>query len=286
VAWTQSAKAHAAGMADLSSRLEASQAALSRAVVAHEAALEQSARTHVAGMVELSSRLEASQSALSEAETAHRTKVAEMTARHSDETRRLQEATQQVEESLQARFTEIAKLSTIVFDFERDLAKERALRKAEGLEAISRIAGLERELDLHRRLAADRLERIRRMQDGRLWKAAMALRRLAGLIPATPPMDAPVVSDEEAIRKYGLFDSEWYLRRYADVRKEAMDPLKHYLRYGAAEGRDPGPGFGTRDYLQRYPDVAASGLNPLLHYVRFGIGEGRMARDHGQEEMS
>jgi glycosyltransferase involved in cell wall biosynthesis len=33
------------------------------------------------------------------------------------------------------------------------------------------------------------------------------------------------------------FDRNWYLNEYPDVAKSGMDPLKHYLEYGAKEGR-------------------------------------------------
>lgn len=192
----------------------------------------------------------------------------------------------QAEQSLHARFAEIAKLTTMVFDLEREIAKERELRSRDKLNGDSRLAGLERELELHRRLAADRLDQLKRVQEGRLWKAVTFLRRLVMPGQSTPLLDMPVLSDVETIQQSELFDHAWYLRRYPDVRKKGMDPLKHYLRYGATEGRDPGPGFSTRDYLRRYPDVATSGVNPLLHYVRYGIGEGRHARDRGQGKAS
>jgi hypothetical protein len=54
-----------------------------------------------------------------------------------------------------------------------------------------------------------------------------------------------------------------------------MDPIVHYLRYGAGEHRNPSPAFDTRFYLGANPDVAASGINPLLHFIRFGRAEGR-----------
>jgi hypothetical protein len=54
-----------------------------------------------------------------------------------------------------------------------------------------------------------------------------------------------------------------------------MDPVDHFLRFGAAELRNPGPGFDTAGYLKRYPDVAEAGLNPLLHYITHGKSEGR-----------
>jgi O-antigen biosynthesis protein len=72
----------------------------------------------------------------------------------------------------------------------------------------------------------------------------------------------------------GLFDYDWYLHRNADVRAAGVDPLFHYLRHGAAEGRNPGPLFDTDWYLSRYPDVRVAGANPLVHYVQRGAEGG------------
>jgi hypothetical protein len=71
------------------------------------------------------------------------------------------------------------------------------------------------------------------------------------------------------------FDAGWYLARYPDVAAAGVDPVRHYLENGAAEGRDPGPRFSTSGYLARNADVAADGANPLLHYLRYGMQEGR-----------
>ena len=73
----------------------------------------------------------------------------------------------------------------------------------------------------------------------------------------------------------GLFDEAWYLAEYGDVAQAGMDPVKHYLRYGAAEGRNPSPEFDTLFYLKANPDVADAQMNPLVHFIRFGQGEGR-----------
>jgi hypothetical protein len=72
-----------------------------------------------------------------------------------------------------------------------------------------------------------------------------------------------------------LFDADWYLRQYPDIAASKVDPVVHYLGYGASEGRDPGPGFSTRGYFVRNPDVGADGMNPLVHYLRYGKAEGR-----------
>lgn len=70
-----------------------------------------------------------------------------------------------------------------------------------------------------------------------------------------------------------LVDGEWYMNRYPDVRRIGADPVEHYIRFGADEGRDPNPHFDGAWYLRRYPDVGASGQNPLLHYLQHGAPE-------------
>ena len=78
----------------------------------------------------------------------------------------------------------------------------------------------------------------------------------------------PIVQEYFEILESGLFSADWYLDQYQDVAAAGVDPIEHYLSYGAAEGRDPGPDFSTSGYLARYPDVAEGGINPLLHYIR------------------
>ena len=78
---------------------------------------------------------------------------------------------------------------------------------------------------------------------------------------------------EDVIRPY--FDGAYYLATYHDVREAGLDPLKHYLKWGWREGRQPTPDFSTSFYLQDNPDVASSDLNPFEHYVLFGEAEGR-----------
>jgi glycosyltransferase involved in cell wall biosynthesis len=77
-----------------------------------------------------------------------------------------------------------------------------------------------------------------------------------------------------------LFDREWYLTRYPDVRRHNMDAERHYRRHGVRERRNPNALFETAWYLATYPDVAANGINPLDHYLLFGAGEGRDPSSH------
>ncbi|KGP64018.1 hypothetical protein EP47_03600 [Legionella norrlandica] len=77
------------------------------------------------------------------------------------------------------------------------------------------------------------------------------------------------------IQQTDLFDKAWYLDQYQDVAQSNIDPIIHYLYYGAKEGRDPGPKFNTKAYLKTYQDVAENRINPLIHYLLFGNIESR-----------
>ena len=84
-----------------------------------------------------------------------------------------------------------------------------------------------------------------------------------------------LVRDMRLIAASGLFDRDWYLAQNPDVAMAGVDPLRHYLRRGALEGRDPNPFFNTAYYLEANPDVAAANINPLVHFVKYGAAEGR-----------
>lgn len=111
------------------------------------------------------------------------------------------------------------------------------------------------------------------------WKIAAPMRRLSLYFKR---LKKPKTLRDEISRllKSGLFDQEWYLTHNPDVAIAGFDPVEHYLRYGAAEGRDPSNLFNTLYYLNQNPDVADSGINPLLHYIEHGIEEGRQALDN------
>jgi hypothetical protein len=67
----------------------------------------------------------------------------------------------------------------------------------------------------------------------------------------------------------GLFDKAFYLRKYPDLALAKVKLLRHYVKYGAAEGRKPHPLFEPDYYLRRYPEVRGSG-NPLAHFLEHG----------------
>mgnify|MGYP001627115449 CR=1 FL=1 len=80
----------------------------------------------------------------------------------------------------------------------------------------------------------------------------------------------------QLLRQSGLFNEAWYLVRYPDVKRSNTDPIEHYLQFGAAEQRDPGPLFSTQAYTEAHPDVVESQINPLVHYINHGSKEGRI----------
>ncbi|MEQ9258613.1 MAG: hypothetical protein RIG84_05905 [Roseovarius sp.] len=77
------------------------------------------------------------------------------------------------------------------------------------------------------------------------------------------------------LRQSNLFNASFYLERNPDVKTADLDALEHYVKFGAAEGRDPSPDFSTVNYLSMYEDVIEAGINPLLHYAKYGQKEGR-----------
>ncbi len=70
--------------------------------------------------------------------------------------------------------------------------------------------------------------------------------------PDTNPADVT----KPDVENFGpLFDAAWYLARNPDVAAEGLEPLAHYLEYGAAERRDPNPLFDTNWYLAHNPEA-------------------------------
>lgn len=63
------------------------------------------------------------------------------------------------------------------------------------------------------------------------------------------------------------FDADHYHRAYPDVAARGHQALKHYVRYGWKEGRDPTPYFSTRTYLKQNTHIARDGINPFLHFL-------------------
>lgn len=147
------------------------------------------------------------------------------------------------------------------------------------------------ELERLRKDAADTARRLDRASARLEGYRGSALGRMAALVSTlsafaqgtallfAPKRTRQAQAAAATVAADDLFDAAWYADAYPDVRTSGMDAALHYVRFGAAEGRDPGPRFSTRQYLDAYPDVRSSGLNPLVHFIRHGRAEGRTAAD-------
>ena len=76
------------------------------------------------------------------------------------------------------------------------------------------------------------------------------------------------------IRSTKQMHSTWYRETYPDVASLGMDSAEHYLKYGAAMGRNPGKNFDTKFYLAKHPDLATLSITPLEHYATIGRARG------------
>lgn len=107
----------------------------------------------------------------------------------------------------------------------------------------------------------------------RWFKLARRVRQLELRQPNQWKVLYRVAKDYWLLARSPLFDRKWYLSHNEDIARSGVDPLLHYLMYGASEGRSPSADFDGQRYLQANPDVAASGTNPLAHFLRSGAHE-------------
>ncbi len=87
--------------------------------------------------------------------------------------------------------------------------------------------------------------------------------------------DRSIAETMSAIANAGLFDARWYTSQAPKAVRSEMDPLRHYVVFGAAEGLDPHPLFDARWYLSQCGRNAQARANPVLHYLRRGAGQNR-----------
>lgn len=78
-----------------------------------------------------------------------------------------------------------------------------------------------------------------------------------------------------------LFDTEWYLEKYPDVRlvsKKTQDVFQHYIEHGRREGRSPHPLFDSDWYLWKYPEVGPKSreleMDIFSYFLSIGAQEG------------
>jgi glycosyltransferase involved in cell wall biosynthesis len=77
------------------------------------------------------------------------------------------------------------------------------------------------------------------------------------------------------IRKSGLFDEDYYIQTYPEVKNQNLNPIMHYIQTGWKEGKNPSPDFDTAYYLRENKDIRMGRINPLVHFIQFGRAEDR-----------
>ena len=61
---------------------------------------------------------------------------------------------------------------------------------------------------------------------------------------------------------------------------------RHYLLHGGHTGRDPGPGFSSRDYRTLNPGQVPPEASPLLHYELFGRARGLAVQEPVRRQLA
>lgn len=85
------------------------------------------------------------------------------------------------------------------------------------------------------------------------------------------------------ISSSGFFDEDYYHTMYDLDEKD--DAIVHFLKIGVYKNYNPSDSFSTDFYLKRYPDVKKSGMNPLVHYIKYGVNEGRIPKFLSDSEI-
>lgn len=86
----------------------------------------------------------------------------------------------------------------------------------------------------------------------------------------------------QLIWKSGLFDTEYYVKTYPEVKRLKLDPVVHYHTLGWKQGYNPSPSFNVNFYLQTYPAALSTGEDPLVYHITRGVFHGNSCnrRDH------
>jgi len=83
---------------------------------------------------------------------------------------------------------------------------------------------------------------------------------------ALGPSDPPgAETDFDRLTAAPWFDPVWYLTAYRDVALSHIGPGRHYLSFGAAEDRDPGPCFSASGYWLQTAVPEEKGA--LMHWI-------------------
>jgi hypothetical protein len=162
---------------------------------------------------------------------------------------------------------QIAWLQMTATDWGRWVSRQRAAR-VDQVDLISR--ALATQVERMHRLVGATSQLIQSLIGAEAAQKALPVDRILEGLPT--PDAIRWMGDTAAQEKHAahamcaaLFDAQYYCEKYPDVKSSGLDPLQHYLFFGAMENRWPNPLFDPAYYASRYPDVVESGLIPLQH---------------------
>ena len=207
----------------------------------------------------------------------------EETGRLKKENTQLRAIRRTLESNIKSRFNEIAQLTRMLQHADNVSNQLRSSKHdAEGVaqQKVQQIQNSMLEAEQALQLLAQR-SAVNAREVFSTKAAAVQTRGMMGLLSKRQRKEANLYSlatKISLIKMSGLFDSEWYQKKYVGPHDRGIDPAEHYLLHGAAAGNNPGPLFDAAAYLQDNRDVAESGQNPLLHYVFNGCSEGRVIK--------
>ena len=77
------------------------------------------------------------------------------------------------------------------------------------------------------------------------------------------------MNDINILRNSPLFDAAYYLEHNQDVLQAQVDPVVHFLEFGAKEGRNPSKKFSIAHYKKflNRRHIQLDDENPLLHFI-------------------
>lgn len=175
----------------------------------------------------------------------------------------------------------IEQLHLVQEELERQLIRKQALE--------NQVQKLNAEQDHALAAANSQINRLQnelnRIKGSTAWKAAAPVRAIGRPFKRTTPDKRRLKRQAEQLAATHYFDADWYLKTYPDVAENNTSPAEHYLKFGAQEGRNPGPEFETQWYVQANPDVQESGINPLIHFLNHGQEEGRALNPRVQNSL-
>lgn len=78
------------------------------------------------------------------------------------------------------------------------------------------------------------------------------------------PSGGKLAEEVAAVAGHRLFDAQWYVSNYPDLKGGKISAAEHFVLHGLFEGRDPGPKFKTMAWFGKNPAALSARKNPLL----------------------